>query len=137
MQRKEQGLRALPLFAGCNSRELRWVARVADVVDLPAGTALAVAGHTPNEFVVVVDGLATASNDRIAFGPGSYFGHVGIAGHRPHDVTVEARTAVRAIVIERRAFLGMLERAPSVARKLLSDLATQIRVEDKALAVAS
>src|SRR5687768_8588384 len=48
-------LQTVPLLQECTSRQLREIARLTDVSELPAGTVLARAGDPGDEFFLIVD----------------------------------------------------------------------------------
>jgi CRP-like cAMP-binding protein len=125
--RKEQRIEGIDLFRACRSRELQWIARSADELDIGAGSMLARAGGTVREFIVVLDGVAV-SDDGTVYGPGSHLGEFALVADEPAATTVEALTDMRILVFDSRGFWGLLERMPSVARKLMKRLVVQQRV---------
>lgn len=132
--RKENELSEVGLFAGCRPDELRWIGRLGDTLDLPAGRTLCSEGSTAREFVVVVRGAVVATNGHgpAVYGPGSHFGEMGLVDGGSHSETVVTETPVRLLVFEARAFRGLLERAPSVSRKLLRELVHRVRADQSA-----
>ena len=56
-------LRTLPLFEGCNRRELQRVAQVADEAQVRAGVRLTRQGEVPYECYVLVSGTAEVRVD--------------------------------------------------------------------------
>ena len=51
-------LAAVPLFAKCNTAQLREIGRVADELTVPEGTVLAREGAYGSELFVIVEGTA-------------------------------------------------------------------------------
>ena len=49
-------LQRVQLFEGCSSRQLRAIARIAEVQEVPAGYVLAQAGEPGDRFFVIVSG---------------------------------------------------------------------------------
>lgn len=129
---KEQRIAELALFGACRPDELRWIARVADQIELRAGARLVSAGAGPREFIVVLDGVAV-SDDGDVYGRGAYLGDVELIGHHVHSCSVEALTDVRLLVFGAGAFGGLLERAPSVARKIMRALVERTRAPQPVL----
>jgi CRP-like cAMP-binding protein len=127
--RKEQRIGELELFGACRPDELRWIARAADQVEVGAGKALIAEGSRAREFIVVMEGVA-ASDDGMAFTKGAHFGHIELIGDDVHEATVTALTDMRILVFGPGAFRGLLERAPSVARKLMRELVALLRAPD-------
>ena len=131
--RKASEIRETALFRGCSAEEVRWISRVADTVDVPAGRTIVRRGHRAREFVVLVGGAAAASKGEssVSLAPGSYFGDMGLIDGRPHASTIQARTQVRLLVFSPGAFRGMLHRIPAVGRKLLTEMVVQLRTVDQ------
>ena len=111
---KEARIRALALFAECNAEQVHDIARLGDMVDVPAGQTLAVAGCRSHDLVVVVDGVAVGScaSGETMLLPGSSYG--GFYG-RPHALAVESLTPVRLIVFSQRTLHALIERVPPIA----------------------
>src|SRR5919206_2507070 len=74
-------LEAVPLLAECTRRQLKAVARITDVIEVPAGTILARQGQPGNEFYLIVDGSArveVSPRKRARLGPGAFFGEMSL-----------------------------------------------------------
>lgn len=127
--RKQTEIRELALFAGCRPDDVRWIARVADTVDLPAGQTVVRQGQRVREFVILVRGVASASNgaDAVVLSPGSYVGERGLNEDGLHGRTIEASTPVRLLVFSPGAYRGMLQRIPTVGRTLLAGKVSELR----------
>jgi CRP/FNR family cyclic AMP-dependent transcriptional regulator len=106
---------------------------VADTVDVPAGRTIVREGRTVREFVVLVRGTAAAADGEghVLLAPGAYFGEMGLIDGRPHPRDVQTLTATRLLVFDARAFRGLLERIPSVGRKLLGEMVARLRVANQ------
>jgi CRP-like cAMP-binding protein len=128
MDRKEKQIAALPLFRGCRAADVRWIASHADALDVRPGTTLVTEGKAVREFIVIVDGQASA--DGATLTAGSYFGHLGLIDRLPHDASVETKSQVRALVFSAPVFSSLLDRCPSVARELMRGLVTDLRGAD-------
>ena len=130
MDEKERMVRSLGLFSGCTRSELAWVLKHGDVVDVRAGTQLALAGRYAHEFCVVVDGFVDAVGNGavVTLGPGSFYGHVEITSDRPHAMSLTAKGHVRLLAFEERTFRSFVECAPSALRKLFGDVAARVPV---------
>ena len=118
------------LFAGCNKKELAKVASLVDEVDLPAGTVIARQGHLGQEFFVIAEGRVTVEmpdGATVPLGPGSFFGEMALLDGGPRGATVTAASPVVVLVVEQRAFASLLREVPSVAEKMLAELARRLR----------
>lgn len=140
MDRKEAAIAALELFRGCRHKDITWVAANTDMLYLRPGTELALEGKAVREFIVLVDGEAsvTARNGAArTLGAGEYFGHEGLVDRLPHKATVEVTKPARALVFEARAFHGLLDKLPTVSKKLMRDLVIELRQVDRRVSAAA
>ena len=114
-------VRAMPLFEGCSEHELRAVVRMGTTIAVEAGHVLTRQGRRGFEFFVVVEGEASCAVDGsevASFGPGDFFGEIGLAGHRPRTATVTAATEMKVLVVDCREFGALLSLAPTAARRI-------------------
>ena len=115
---------SIPLFASVPRRRHWHLARLADVVEVPAGAELTREGGYAREFFVVVSGTADVHRDgeRVGrVGPGDFFGEVGLLGQRwERSATVVATSPMRLLVLARRQFRELLFAAPTVAARIRS-----------------
>lgn len=125
---KQTEIREMGLFEGCRPQDVRWIASVADTVDLPAGRTIVRRGERAREFVLVVRGRAEyADGDGpVVLAPGSFVGQDGLTEDRPHAHTVRTTTPVRLLVFSPGAFRGMINRMPAVGRRVLSGKVAQL-----------
>jgi CRP/FNR family transcriptional regulator, cyclic AMP receptor protein len=123
---------AVPLFAGCSRKELARIASLADEIDLPAGQMLTQEGKRGREFCVLISGTADVRKGQATvatLGAGDFFGEIALILDAPRSATVAARTDVRVLVVERRAFKQLLAEMPSIQTKVLEALATRLADE--------
>jgi CRP-like cAMP-binding protein len=122
---KQESISRIELFRSCSPAQIRSIAKIGDWVDVAEGTVLAHEGRRAGEFVVLLDGKAAAtdSDGMSVLEDGSFFGQVELAGDTPHRSSIHMLTAGRLLVFETRAFRSLIESVPSVAWKLMSDLA--------------
>jgi CRP/FNR family transcriptional regulator, cyclic AMP receptor protein len=126
---KVELIRSVPLFQHCSKKEIADVVRLADEIDLPEGKVLTREGQQGHEFFVLVEGSATVVRNgrKVAtMAPGSFFGEIALIRRVPRTATVTATAPVRALVIEARAFRGLIERTPSISLKVLEALAERM-----------
>ena len=129
-------LREVPLFEGCSRRQLRSVARIAHVFDVPADTVLTRAGEPGDEFFLILDGTArveVSPDKQVTLHPGAFFGEMSLLDGGPRSATVVADTPVRLLVIGRKHFAALLEDVPGLTATLLTTLSRRVRqAEDQA-----
>jgi CRP-like cAMP-binding protein len=119
-------LASSPLFARCSRKELTRLGRLVDRIESPAGAVIAREGTNPHAVYLIVRGHVTLSRDGQPFaeaGPGEHFGEVSVLTGSPLAVTAAAGTDVELIEIGQREFVAAVDTMPSVARRVLRDLA--------------
>ena len=122
---KMERLEAVPLFQGCTRKQLRAIARIADVFDAASGTTLIRAGEPGEEFFLIVDGTArvhVSARKRLRLRPGDFFGEMSLIDGEPRSATVVAETPLRLLVISRKNFSALFEKVPDMSRTLLTTL---------------
>jgi CRP-like cAMP-binding protein len=123
-------LAAVPLLSGCSKKELAQIVDLGTVVTVPDGELLTEQGQPGREFFMVLDGRARCLVDETTaaeFGPGDYFGEMALLEHGPRHATVVAEGPMDVLVLEGREFWALLDRAPSISKKLLVTLAQRER----------
>ncbi|MGH7332612.1 MAG: cyclic nucleotide-binding domain-containing protein [Candidatus Rokuibacteriota bacterium] len=133
---KIRRLEEVPMFAGCTRRQMREVAAISKVVELPAGTVLTRTGEPGDEFFVIVDGSASVEispRKRRRLEPGDFFGEMSLLDGEPRSATVRAETDVRLLVILRRNFQSLLREVPELTHRVLETLSRRVRLLEKSL----
>ncbi len=118
------------LFSKCTARQLRTVARHAEIASLPAGTDLIREGESGDALFVILDGDATVRHGDLEInrvGPGAYFGELAVLDGEPRSATVAALTDVKVAVLGIRMFRTLLREIPDLAEQLLIGLAGELR----------
>jgi CRP/FNR family cyclic AMP-dependent transcriptional regulator len=132
--RRRDALATVALFERCTKKELDAVAELTTEISLEAGRVLCREGEVGGEFFVIVDGTATLAQrgrDIRGVGAGSAIGEMALLDGGPRTATARAATPMTVLVLNRREFDALLERAPSVARKLLVVLGGRLRAAEK------
>jgi len=123
-------LEEVNLLAGCSRKQLRAIARISEVLEVPAGTVLARRGDPGDEFFLILDGSARVEvtpRKRGRLQPGEYFGEMSLLDGGPRSATVVADTPLRLLVIKRRDFSTLLRAAPELTESLLATLSRRLR----------
>jgi CRP/FNR family cyclic AMP-dependent transcriptional regulator len=129
-------LEEVGLLAGCSRRQLRAIARISEVIEVPAATVLARAGTAGDEFFLILDGSArveVSPRKRSRLEPGQYFGEMSLLDGGPRSASVTAETPLRLLVIKRRDFTTLLKEAPELTQSLLATLSQRVRQAEAAL----
>src|SRR5881409_856437 len=98
-------LERVPLFEDCSLRQLRAVADISTVVEVPERTVLTRAGEPADEF----------------------FGEMSLLDGEPRSATVKAETDLRLLVIDRTHFWRLLKEVPGLTEKILVTLSRRVR----------
>jgi CRP-like cAMP-binding protein len=125
-------LKNVPLFAGCSKSELQKIASLADELDLGDGATLIREGERGREFIVIADGTVrvTRNGKQVRdLGAGDFIGEIALVADVPRTATVTATSPVRLLVVTDRAFRGLLEQMPSIAKKVLQSLGERLHAD--------
>jgi CRP-like cAMP-binding protein len=116
-------LRPIALFAGCSKRELGEIARIADEIDFEAGKVLITQGEPGKQCFVVIEGSVEVAKDGKTLpalvGGTEIFGEIALLSGGPATASVITTTPVRALVIGPQQFQALLDRSPSIQRRVL------------------
>ena len=129
-------LEEVNLLTGCTRRQLRAIAKMSEVIEVPAETVLARMGHPGEVFFLILDGSAhveVSQRKRSRLGPGQYFGEMSLLDGGPRSATVIADTPLRLLVIKRRNFANLLREAPDLTQSLLTTLSRRVRHAESGL----
>jgi CRP-like cAMP-binding protein len=118
---KEDQLRKVPLFSKLGKKNLKEVARIADIVARPAGEVLVKEGAMGFDFLMILEGQAKAEECGKLIGrlsPNDFFGEVSLVAHRPGPATLTAETDVRLLVVGPGYFEDLLEQVPDLWKEI-------------------
>ena len=129
MDQKLTALSNVPLFAGCVTKEVDEIGRLADEVSVPAGKVLAKEGDIAHEFFVIVDGsIEITKKGKVVrtLGPGDFFGELAMLGKVPRTATATAVTPATLLVLADREFTTLLADHPDIQQKVLKNVASWV-----------
>ncbi|HEX6845158.1 MAG TPA: cyclic nucleotide-binding domain-containing protein, partial [Actinomycetota bacterium] len=95
-------LRQVPLFAGLNDRDLKYVHEIAKEVSFEPGTTVVETDKSGVGFHMILRGNADVhvGGELVAtFGPGDYFGEMSVLDGKPRSVTVVANGELTTLAI--------------------------------------
>ena len=133
---KVRHLQKVDILADCTKKQLKAVAAISRVIEVPAGTTLTRAGETGEEFFFILDGAASVDvtrRKRVKLGPGEFFGEMSLLDGEPRSATVRAESDMRLLVILRRNFQTLLSEVPELTRTILVVLSRRLRDLERAL----
>ena len=129
-RRLVEQLKTVPLFSGCSTRELASLGRFLREVDFPAGRMIVQEGRTGTGLHVIIEGetkVVVGDRTRRRLGPGAFFGEISLLDRGPRTATVVAETPVRTLTLSAWNFRAALKEHPSMAVKMLEELASRVR----------
>lgn len=118
-------LEAVPLFAHCNARQIDHVLRVADELNIPAGTTFIREGEAGREMFIIVEGTADVTRNGAPVAElkrNDFVGELSILRHAPRNATVTARSELDVLVLTANAVDPLIDEIPGLARALLYDV---------------
>ena len=133
---KIRHLQKVDIFADCTRKQMKAVASISRVVEVPAGTVLTRAGEPGEEFFFILDGAAMVEvtrRKRVRLMPGEFFGEMSLLDGEPRSATVRAETDMRLLLIQRRNFQTLLTEVPELTRSILIVLSRRLRDLERAL----
>jgi CRP/FNR family transcriptional regulator/CRP/FNR family cyclic AMP-dependent transcriptional regulator len=125
-----QHLQRVPLFSGFSESELRRVADLSKIVEVPAGTVVTQMGEPGDSFVVIIDGtvaVRTAVGAGSQLRPGDFFGEMSLLDGEPRSATIAAATDLRLLVVDRSHFWRLMDETPELIRRILTILSRRVR----------
>jgi CRP-like cAMP-binding protein len=118
-------IRSVALFGACSPSEVLALGRSLDLSTADAGTVLVAEGDRVRHWAILVEGTAvTTLGDSVTgmLRPGDFYGERALVARTPSSVAVVALEPVTLLTVERRGFLRLVERHPSVASRLVAQL---------------
>ena len=120
----------------CSTRQLRAVADISNVVEVPELTVLTRQGEPGDEFFIIIDGTALVTlsmHKRHRLRPGEFFGEMSLLDGAPRSATVKAETDLRVLVINRAHFWELIRAVPELTQQMLVALSRRIRDLENAM----
>jgi CRP/FNR family cyclic AMP-dependent transcriptional regulator len=123
-------LRTVPLFRGCDEKQLQFISTRVEDMDFPAGRKLCEEGRSGGDFFIVLSGEAEAQRGGKTLrrlGPGDFFGEISLLDNGPRTATVTASTPMRCLVLGPRQFQDVLHQEVGIAIALLRAVTQRLR----------
>jgi CRP/FNR family cyclic AMP-dependent transcriptional regulator len=129
-------LRSVPLFEGLSRKELLSIHETAKEVSFPEGKSIVEEGASGVGFHLILEGeteVLVGGVKRNTLGAGSYFGEMSLIDGGPRSATVRTVTPVRTLSLTSWAFMPLLDKSPSIARKMLVEMTKRLRGIERSL----
>jgi CRP-like cAMP-binding protein len=114
-------MRAIPLFAGLDDREIDVLDATVSEVTVAAGRRLTVEGEVGREFAVILDGLASVVRGGVEverLGPSGFFGEHALLHGARRTADVVALTPMRLLVAGPSEFDRMVREIDTFAERV-------------------
>jgi CRP-like cAMP-binding protein len=131
---KTDQLQSVQMFSACTEKELAQIARACDEVTVEPDGVIVEEGTAGDQFFLIGTGEAVVTRggrEVATVGPGQYFGELSLLDEAPRNATVTARTRMTLVTLSRREFSAVLDSWPTVAHKLLEQMARRLRQADE------
>jgi CRP-like cAMP-binding protein len=112
---------SIPMFSGCNKKELKAITRLLSSLRVRAGEVLTKQGDHGREFMIIESGTAVVRrNDRKVgtLEAGDFFGELAMLAGVVRTATVVAQTDMVIDVLNPREFSSLLRGNPEIASKI-------------------
>ena len=123
-------LKRVPLFSGLGDRELKQIAQSMKERTFSAGDTVTAEGKGGVGFFVIDEGSARVSvggKDVRTFGPGDYFGEVGLIADIDRTATITAETDLRCYGMTFWDFCPLVESNAAIPWKMLQTMAQRLK----------
>jgi CRP/FNR family transcriptional regulator, cyclic AMP receptor protein len=127
-------LQLVPLFDGLTADELEAIADAGEKKFFVTGEEIIAQGEKGDTAYLILTGKANCT--RIEKGqtlqddlwPGTFVGELAMLVETVHGVTVIASERLRALALPRKAFRGVMETKPRIAKQIAGKLLTRLQV---------
>lgn len=129
-------LHAAPLFAKCDSKELKHLVSIIDTVDVKEGAELFREGRREHYAYVIESGTAEVfvdGNSVAEIPAGEMIGEIGLLVTGPASATVKAKTPMSLLAIPHDRFGAVLEETPGLGLAIARELAQRLHDMDDRL----
>lgn len=123
-------LKSIDLFSQIPGEDLARVAMIASEVEYEPGDLLMTEGEIGDSMYLVLEGEVEVLKGEApvtVLGPRECVGEMAILDSEPRSATVRARTATRALMVEREDFYDLLDERIDIARGVVKVLCRRLR----------
>lgn len=127
---KIDALSRVPLFVGCDRKELGFLVTRTDQVEVEAGKTLIRQGVPGDTFYVLLDGEARVEVDgkaRPPLRPGSFFGEISMMDRGPATATVVTTAPTSLMVMSHIQFRDAIKANDQLLSHVMSAAAERLR----------
>lgn len=129
---KLNALSRVPLFARCTRKELEFIAREGDEVDVPAGKTLIRQGRPGDTFYIQIAGTSevkVGGKRRRVMNPGDFFGEISMIDRGAGTATVTTLSNSRLFVMSHAQFRDAIKANDTLMVKVLLAMGERLRAD--------
>ena len=133
MDEKLELLERVSLFAGVGREGLDEMVRIADEIDVPAGTALTHEGRHEGYFFVIVSGtvrIELGGRTINTIGAGDFLGEIALLDGGPRTATATTVSPCRLLSMTHQRFHQLLDTSPPIRTAVLEAVGQRLRALD-------
>lgn len=133
----QEFLSRVPIFENLLPDQMASILAVAQEHTYAPGQIIVTQGTPGQAFYLITSGRVAIERDGQAlgaFGQGDFFGEMSLLDSAPRSATIRAIDETHCLMLSSWDFKSLLERAPSIAIRLLEVLSRRLRVADERLA---
>ncbi len=122
-------LRKSALLSGLKDRQLKLLARHAQVREIAKDAVVVTRGEKGVGFYVILEGrvlVRKGSTVLARLGPGDFFGELALFEDKPRSADVIATEPTTVVVLSRWEFWGFASDKPEVLRSILTEMARRL-----------
>jgi CRP-like cAMP-binding protein len=123
-------LKAVPLFAHCDAKQIDFIVTQVDEMDFAAGKVLCTEGTYGGDFFILESGAAdvTRGDKKIAtMQPGDFFGEIALVDGGKRTATVTTTVPSRCLVLGPRQFQNVLHQNVEIIHAVMKALTARVR----------
>jgi CRP-like cAMP-binding protein len=123
-------LKAVPLFAHCDAKQIDFIVTQVDEMDFAAGRVLCTEGTYGGDFFILESGAAevTRGDKKIAtMRPGDFFGEIALVDGGKRTATVTTTVPSRCLVLGPRQFQNVLHQNVEIIHAVMKALTVRVR----------
>lgn len=128
------GLKKTALLAGLNDRQLKRLAQLALVRNIPKDSSVVKRGDKGVGFYVVLEGqvqVRKGGKNIARLGPGEFFGELALFDDRPRSADVVTLEPTKVVVLSRWEFWGFASNQPEILRVILQTMSRRLQETDR------
>ncbi|MDP9245400.1 MAG: cyclic nucleotide-binding domain-containing protein [Chloroflexota bacterium] len=123
-------LKAVPLFAHCDAKQIDFIVTQVEEMDFPVGRVLCTEGTHGGDFFILESGAAdvTRGGKKIAtMQPGDFFGEIALVDGGLRTATVTTAAPSRCLVLGPRQFQNVLHQNVEIIHSVMKALTMRVR----------